>query len=214
MTGKHAGAKPGNPAASSNISIIRSCDKCPLSVYIDLVCNDNLRALIESGEPAEEELEIARMELVSEFHVLLGNHSAMTGIARRLALYRTQVMGLRTAIALLSAGQVDKAASYLRENGVRISRKEFDGKALTELITRTESKMRAINVRIKEESKRYKDMSAKKGSAPTPEMFNDQLVILSKHVGFRLTKDITLAEYAGYMKDYKNSLNYGKDNKK
>lgn len=56
-------------------------------------------------------------------------------------------------------------------------------------------------------------LDKEKGGKYTPKDFNDQLVLLSKHAGFRLTVDISLAEYAGYLKDYKNALKYGKYDK-
>lgn len=49
-TAKSAGPKPGSPDGSgSSYTLYDSCNKCPLRAYIEMVCNDNLRALVIGG---------------------------------------------------------------------------------------------------------------------------------------------------------------------
>lgn len=68
-TAKSAGPKPGSPDGSgSSYTLYDSCNKCPLRAYIEMVCNDNLRALVIGGNPPEEVLQEVRMALVAEFH--------------------------------------------------------------------------------------------------------------------------------------------------
>ena len=74
--------------------------------------------------------------------------------------------------------------------------------------------IRALKIKIREEKRRYEALLEGNGrESCTPGEFNDQLVALSIHAGFRLTPDISLAEYAGYLKDYKNTLRYDKRSK-
>ena len=82
------------------------------------------------------------------------------------------------------------------------------------LAGRIDAKIRALKIKIREEKRRYEALLEGNGrESCTPGEFNDQLVALSKHAGFRLTPDISLAEYAGYLKDYKNTLRYDKRSK-
>ena len=53
-TAKSAGPKPGSPDGSgSSYTLYDSCNKCPLRAYIEMACNDNLRALVIGGNPPE-----------------------------------------------------------------------------------------------------------------------------------------------------------------
>lgn len=216
-TGKSAGQKPENPEPSgSSYTLYDTCDKCPLSVYIDLVCNDNLRALVLTGNPPEDVIQEAKMGLLSEFHELSGDarSASVTNSLRLIYGYKAQILGLVLSAQLLPGPDKEQIAGHLRQNGIRIKSIPEDEAGLRSLVQRIESRIKNLQTRLKEEVKRYNAMQSRSaGQAPTPDLFNDQLVLLSKHVGFHLSKTITLAEYAGYLKDYKTSIKYGRNDK-
>lgn len=190
--------------SESSYTILDTCDKCTLRVYIDIICHDNLRALVVSGNPSDEVLEEAKIKLVTEFRQLSGDsNSKYSNSIKRMLAYKLQVVGLSSAIRMLASKDV-RAFEYLRANGIPCNVKSYDNTTISRLITRIESKIRTLNIKIREEHGRLLNMP--KGTTPTEESFNDQLVILSKHAGFRLTRDITLAEYAGYLKNFKHSI--------
>ena len=216
-TAKSAGPKPGSPDGSgSSYTLYDSCNKCPLRAYIEMVCNDNLRALVIGGNPLEEVLQEVRMALVAEFHELSEDalSSSLNNRARQVTLCKVQILGLTLATRLLAEGSVKEALGYLNKNGIRVVSAPENEEGWKRLAGKIEAKIRALKVKIREAVKQYSAMLDKeKGGKYTPKDFNDQLVLLSKHAGFRLTVDISLAEYAGYLKDYKNALKYGKYDK-
>ena len=65
-------APPAPPPPKREFEIIDSVYACPLSVYIDVTVDDRMDGLIISGRPTHDELEEAKMKLVSEFTELSG----------------------------------------------------------------------------------------------------------------------------------------------
>ena len=218
VTGKAAGIKQGVRASSkSSYVLYDTCDKCPLRVYIDVICNDNLSALIVSGNAPESALLECRSDLVSEFNELSGNgnSSAMVSMIKNIQLYRAQILGFSIAAELLAFGRTDAAFDFLNNNGVSVGGLPETEQEWMKIGRKIESKIRLLRIKIRDESRRQRELADRNnGIRPTIKDFNDQMVALSKHVGFRLTKDISLAEYAGYLKDYKNELNNGSKNTK
>ncbi len=218
VTGKAAGIKQGVRASSkSSYVLYDTCDKCPLRVYIDVICSDNLSALIVSGNAPESALLECRSDLVSEFNELSGNgnSSAMVSMVKNIQLYRAQILGFSIAAELLAFGRTDAAFDFLNNNGVRVGGFPETEQEWMKIGRKIESKIRLLKIKIRDESRRQRELvDRNKGVRATIKDFNDQMVALSKHVGFRLTKDISLAEYAGYLKDYKNELNNGSKNTK
>ena len=247
-TAKSAGPKPGSPDGSgSSYTLYDSCNKCPLRAYIEMVCNDNLRALVIGGNPPEEVLQEVRMALVAEFHELSGNAlcRSLNNRIREVQLCRMRILGLSIAAQLLAAeltrreaweNELDAPAAdgegrsedreeqelslsqavlrFLNRNGLPVQVLPGDETGWRKLAGRIDAKIRALKIKSREEKRRYEALLEGNGrESCTPGEFNDQLVALSKHAGFRLTPDISLAEYAGYLKDYKNTLRYDKRSK-
>lgn len=212
VTGVSAGQRPASQGEQSKSYILYdTCEKCPLRVYVDLICNDNLKALIISGEPSEDELEEAKLQLVAEFNELCGDgrQSAYINKYREIMLYKSQILGLTVCARLLSKWEYDNVFEYLNQTGLTVKKVPDSEAEWIRLGRRIESRIKMLRVKIKEAIKQCNNLAGRSenGSKPTLKDFNDQLVQISKNAGFRLTMDITLLEYAGYLKDYNNTLN-------
>lgn len=206
MTGKAAGKRQENRAGSGRSYIIYDrCEDCPLKVYIDLVCNDNLQALVVKGNPPEEVLVEARERLCAELAELSGDsyHGKVNALIRKIHFYRAGILILAACQRLVAIGEKKKALHFLNEAGVvRVGNMESKS-----LISRLSGLIREKKVRLQSEENRYRELTKKSGENKlTPAYFTEQLVVLSKYAGFRLSSSITLAEYAAYLKDMKESV--------
>lgn len=210
LTVKSAGRTPDDRENCSNsYVIINRCSKCPLWVFIDLVCHYNLSALIVEGNPPESALNDAKMDLLSEFAELSGNKSnkQITDNYKSISLYRAKIVGLSICIDSLSFGELEKIKPFISMNGIRLK-----GNETYEMIQRKiESKIKFLDIKLREEMKRYEvSISNGTGKKISSDHFTEQLVQLSKHAGFRLTTDIMLSEYAAYLKDFQKEIDYAK----
>lgn len=213
MIKKRAGKKTGKKVSlKKSYTLYDSCDKCPLSNYIDLVCNDNLQALVIEGNPPSEILNETKHMLIIEFSELSGNTHTQSVInsIKRMHLLKTQILGFSLCFDLINHGAYDKPAEFLKTQNVNIGeiKTEADKQQILKSI---DSRVKSKSIQLKEESARHnKLLEDSKGEKLTAQSFNEQLAVLSKHTGFRLEKNLTLAEYAAYIKQYLEYVNITK----
>lgn len=208
-TEKSAGRRPADPESSGNSYVVYNrCSDCPVHVYRDAVCNDNLRALILEGEPSEEVLREARQALTVEFAELSGDTGLITankGLARTIGYqYRIQAL----AVASIIPDHPEAVKLFARYGW---------GKLPVDVqIKRANDKIKEYTVVLDKETARQQKHAAKQATKRlTAADFNRQMVIVSKWVGFHLSDRITLAELAGYFKSYSETLKlYGNSNAK
>lgn len=177
-----------------------------MSVYIDIVCDEKLDGLIIVGDPPKELLEAAALKICSEFSVLSGGSDRTMEITRRMHYYYSLILIYSISLNLISMGKHDKdVIDALNKNGLSCSMPK-DDQETAKLISRLKSAISEKKIRMNSEKKRLDALKTGENIKPTREYYTSNLVMLSKHVGFRLTKDITLAEYAAYLKDYKEEI--------
>jgi len=195
-----------------NILLYDSCFVCPLSVYIDVVCDDNLNALVIEGNPTNELLEDTKLKLMSEFSEMSNQAEMKMQIdrMRNLYLYEIQIRGFELALALISRKMYPEAIEFLNQNGLKCKAPETEEEF--------EKLTKAIQIKIMNRISKYKEAKAacdlyqKKGEKPTRKYFNKLLVMLSvcEIIKFQLdTKKMTVAEFAEYLNlynEYQNNL--------
>ena len=185
--------------------IYEKCDTCPLSVYIDAVCNDNLKGFVISGNPPEEILQINRSALTVEFSEMSGNAEVnmITNLLKQIYLIQTKIEGLKICLKVVDVEMHPDVLDYLKKHGVRLvnpKNKEEVNKLISELTGR----MNGHIIRFDELKKKYDTINkASSGEKPTPEYYTSILIMLSKYMGFHLNKEkITLSYFALCLKNY------------
>lgn len=190
--------------------IYNTCSKCPLSVYIDVVCNNNLHALVKRGNPPINVLEEAKYNLIVEFSSLTGDmHTeSITNSLRNIHALKAEILGLTICIQLLLNEDYEALISGLKAYSILL-KKTPDEKEKDQILKRVENKIRSKGILLKEEIARYEKLtSGSENEKITAQYFNEQIITLSKHIGIKITKDIMLDEYAACIKDYmKNGSN-------
>jgi hypothetical protein len=197
-----------------------TCDTCPLSVYIDLTCDDRLERLIISGNPSRELLEETKSKLVQEFSELVGGGETRAHIeaARNFLYYRNRVAGMQIAVHLISYGRYDDAVSYLNQSGVKCAAPE-NGERAAALIKELNREAGNLSARLKEKKELYESLKGK-GEKPTRKYYNRLLVMLSTCEAVKMQLDrnrLTLSEFAEYINmfnEYGNQLKSIKNGRK
>lgn len=212
MTEKNVGRRQGIRVESSkSYSIYNSCFACPLSVYIELVCDDNLGALVISGNPPEDLINETANKLISEFAQMCnsGLFSQTNNKLREVYLNRAQLIGYSICSRLIALGDVEYAVEYLGKLGLRCQIPKTN-EEFVNLGEKVSGKIKEKNIRMRKTQRELETLrDSHLGEKPTKQYFTDQLIEISKWMGYRVTPEITLAEYASYlnkMKEYAESL--------
>lgn len=211
MTEKNAGRKQEEKAKSEqSYSIYDSAYNCPLRVYIAVVCDKDYQSLVKSGNVSHEALETAFCKIMDEYSDLSGSKNQQL---QTYYNYRAQIVALEVCLNLLSLGEVDRVIEALNKIGLRCEKPTND----EELKTLAEK----IDFRLKDRTLRMKKVSKEIEGAKKKELtkrdFYEQLVSISQWAGFRLSDEITLAEYALYVKkahEYSEQMKMKLDGKK
>lgn len=203
MTGKHAGRKQdGRELSEKSYSIYNSCYECPLKVYIDIVCNNNLNSLIIAGNPSEEILSEAFNRIMSEYAELSGNSvsTKYNILLKEIYSYRAQILGLIICMRLLCYESSGEAIESLNKLGLRCS-PPTDQKAMEDLLQKIDLRIKDRSIRMEKSKKEFSRIKeSSKTQNVSPRDFIEQLSCASRWAGFRISTDITLAEYAVYIK--------------
>ena len=182
-------------------------------MYEDVVCNDNLHALVVEGTPPDNALRMAKIDLITEFAELSGDkHSVkLNGHIRLIHFYRANISGLTIAIVVIQEGDRGRAVEYLRSTGFPVKDTWTD----EELAKKIVSKIKYLDTRLHEELKKYEAAMPKEmGEKMTADYFTAQLVGLSDDAGVHLTKDIMMSEFAIRIKNLQKKLEYVKHHTK
>jgi hypothetical protein len=199
---KNAGKKAEKTVRSSNISLYDRCDITPLSIYIDVTCDDRLEKLVISGNPTRGELEEAKAKLTQEFSELCGNGETKILTENACDFFRKQnaVTGIDISIRLIASGKYEEAITFLSKSGIRCTTPENEAQAQS-LITRLTKELKNRLAKLKEAKTSYED-SVKKGEKPTRQYYNRLLVTLSTCEIIKMQLDrnkLTLSEFAEYI---------------
>lgn len=214
---KNGGRKKRRAKSKNSYVIYDTCSKCPYAAYVDVVCNDNVQALIVSGTPSDEVLQEAKMSLISEFAQLSGNSqsSALIASISKIYLYRNQITGLGIAHYGIINGLVEDVKPFLKSVGIVTTAKDSDTVMIDNLLRKIDTKTRKIKTNLKIELGRYENISKTSGGKKiTEEDFNAQHVALCAYFKFSIPQTISAAQYAAYVKQYKKAIDHASNNAK
>jgi hypothetical protein len=177
-------------------------------VYIEAVCEDNLRGLIVEGQPTVEALKMALSEMTAEFSSLCGNThaSSVNNSIKKIHLFKLSLTTYQLSIGLISSGDY-ACLTLLKSFGIYL--KEPKNEAEREkLLKQIDSKARAKLVQLKEELAHFDKLYKKEsGGKVAAQSYSEQIAAVSRFAGFHINKmTITLADYAAYVKQFNESV--------
>lgn len=189
---------------------------CPLRNFEECLLNKNLSALIISGFPAPKELSKAWESIVSEYSDSLGSteYNLFGHLFKEVKLLEIDYACVQTCIGTLRKIYSKYFCSELNmllhtnfrfEDYVDKDGNVFDVNSYYALIDKCERRSKAMKIRLDLKTMEFdavKDKMSGKGKEIDKNYFTSILIILSKHNNYRITKEITVAEYCEYMKQF------------
>jgi hypothetical protein len=181
-------------------------------VYINALCDDNLKGLIVEGHPSDEELKMALLEITAEYSSLCGGtHApAVNNSIRKIHLYRLTVISCRISIGLVASGNYSCLALLRHFAGIN-AKVPVSEKDRQKLLRQIDAKARGKMVQLKEELFYFEKLSrAAAGDKITARNYSEQIAAVSRFVGFHVNKmTILLSDYAAYVNQFNQSISNG-----
>jgi hypothetical protein len=162
-------------------AIARRCSEVTLDEFIDCLVNGNLRRLVRDGNPSDEELRAAWIELYGEYSELSGNqsHRYMFSLMKSILVLKLRLLCVQGVL------KSSKDMSVLKELGYTGDTQRIIAKAKRELVE--------LQGKEKELEKMKKDNS---GDSASEGDFTAWIVAVSKYMGYRIDrKTTTVAEF-------------------
>ncbi len=208
----HAGKNPGESEHQSNTSYFNSIYTCPLSVYIDVTCDNKLESLVISGRPTTAQLEEARLKLMSEFYEASDNASAQmfSETSRNLFAKRNRIIGLEASLRLILAKRYEYSIIYLNKNGVKCSWPESD-EDFKKLVSKINIEIKNSIIKLKIAQAKYDSLHSCNSEKPNRKYYNKLLIILSTCDIIKIQlnpKKMMVSEFAEYLNLYNEYKNY------
>jgi hypothetical protein len=194
------------------------CDTCPLSIYIDVVCDNTLEKLVISGKPGIEVLQEAKFRLVAEFSELSGNTAMKNYMAGSKSYYRqlNVIKGLEIAHSLVRSGRISSATDFMKSVGIPCN----ENAKAEEMLLSIERQIKAKVIKLKDVRRRMEQPDKTgNGQGYTRRYFNRLLAALSTCEAIHIQLDrskMTVAEFAEYINIYNeymthiNNLKHGR----
>lgn len=188
-----------------------NCELCSVRMYEDVVVGGRPGALTLEGDPPAEALRQAQTAIALEFAELSGNEEFASGnqLVRIIYFYRSRLLLIGLALELIALGEEADAEQSLEESDLCRRR----GEELSRWQARLTSRMQLTKVKLAEQIKKYDAQAAgNRGEtqAIPSDYFTSQLVELGRHMGYRLTKDISMAEFAACIRSFKKEIEHAK----
>lgn len=194
MTDENAGRKMARKEQSKqSYSIYESAYTCPLRVYISVVCDKDYKALLIEGDADDVTLEQAFLGIMDEYAELCGGKRNQN--VQNFYTYKSQILALDICLRLLSLGET-KVVEHLNKIGLRCKEPKNE-EEIKKLAIKIGQRIKDRAIRLR---KVYKDIQGSKGKELEKKDFYAQLVSISRWAGYRVGDEITLAEYAIYVK--------------
>lgn len=191
------------PLPSSNSTSLskyyQHISKLPLHKFIDVAVDDNLYALVISGDPTKEQLLEAWQGIALQYADAIKDHESKLffSIEKELHILRATYAQILTLIDLLSKVYAKQFADMLNELlKVNFKFDYTDPEKYQHELKRCFNRSKGVKLEIQKQQIAYDKMAAKfedNGSKkPTREYYYGILITLSDSAGYEIHEDITV----------------------
>jgi hypothetical protein len=192
--------KPQYGNNTISLKLYRTCEACPLQVFLDCLFDNDFSGLIVRGEASPQQMQQAWQELYQEYCEISdsqGLQQSVTAI-KELNIGLSKIMFLDAALKVLELAVAPDVVAMLNENGIKtnITGTETRPELLKKIeLAKTRAKKWVIEV---EQAKKNVEALAKTNETnrASRSYYHDVLMLISKDSGFYVRpQDISVAQF-------------------
>jgi hypothetical protein len=186
----------------------RHITELPLNRFIDCLVDDNIYALVITGNPDQVELKAAWLDIQSEYADAIGNseYRLFVNLMKEVIVLGTTLDQINVLVSLLEEYyhiEIHQRLNKLLNATIALDPTDPDKykAGLKGAIMRSKS----IKIKLDLKNIQLKDIQAKMeepGKKPEREYFHSVLITLSDHAKYQIADNITVYEYCDRVKRF------------
>lgn len=201
---------PRREASSLSNTLHHSCSTLPLSLFIEIILEGDLRWLIISGNPSQEQLDSAWQNIVEEYTSLIKTEKSdsIFELFKKIKIAEWQLSFIEKSVLALKFQYDEDIASWLGDQGFGQVEKSSDREIYLKSLYRIETGARMLIVMLNQYHAEYKLLNEKSDQdidepANKRARYEKEIAMLSRFQGYRIIKEkITVLEYCAIINNY------------
>ena len=201
-----------NSKKSPPSNLYHHCSELLLDNFIDALVNGNVHRIVKYGKATKEEIDAAWQKIMYEYFDLAGTktYRAMFALNKEIIQLQARLLSVQTCLKVLNFHPDTECERILQNIGYNYPFNRDNPDEYKTNLQDIEKKSRTIKISI--DMKIAEKKNAEKGyqgSKPTEESFMNNLLELSKYMGFRIkATEITVSEYLAILDKYNKEAEY------
>lgn len=194
--------------------IINNCRTLTMDKFIDCLVNGNMKCLVVSGEPTDEEIQSAWEQIWDEYCILLNqpNYKIILKTLQNIVLYESKLIAIDYCMIVLSRQHSEPCIEILKKFGFNYSFDFNDKEQFEKDLKNVKSISKVTLIKLKGERKNYEIQIKKSESKAIKESdFDKTFISLSKFMGYKVNAtDTTVSEYCSMISMINKDSGYGR----
>lgn len=197
------------------VEYYRTCEKLPLNLFIQCIIDGNIKALIISGDPTDDQLYEAWAGIYYEYVDLNANNEQLYfGILKKeIAILNWTILTVEQSLYFYTIEPRKELVDIIVDNGFEFTFLPEDPQININEAMLITNQLSPMKMRLKMKQQELKDYTEnRENDHVDAQHFNKMLLRLGKYQGYSIkAKDISVAEYVGMIHYYLDDLKTKKE---
>lgn len=192
----------------------RTCSQLPFNLFIDVIEEQHIRALVISGEPSDNQLYEAWAGIYYEYIDLnAGNEQIYVGLLKKeIAILNWIIQTTEQSIYLYSFNPKQELVAIILENGFDFTHRPDDPQVNINEAASISNQLAPMKMRVKMKEQELNDyIDSKATDNVDGKYFNKMIFRLSQHIYPVRAKDITVKEFVEMLHFYLDDIKTKKE---
>lgn len=190
-------------------ALYHTCSQCPLEIFIRVLVDNNLNALVISGAPRIEDIAEAWACIYAEYIDLNQDNEAiyLMGLQKDIILLKQTILEVENAIYFLSIMYDKRLVQILIDNDFDCVLDPSNQNKYQQTLKIIENRLCSVRLQMDIKQTEYEEyLKGRASETITADYFNKMLVRISKYMGYHVRASmLTVLEFVNMVKDYLDS---------
>lgn len=191
-------------------NLYHRCNELPLYIFINCVCDKRYSQLVKHGRAKDKDISLAWEMIYGEFTEMSGNPTSklLISLSKDISFHESKLRAVTLCLRVLQYRPDQRCINVLKSYGYDFPFDITNPVEYAESLEKVAKRLGPVIFTVQQKSAEYKRETSLVQSKPiTRESFDQQIAVLTKHVGFRIDPKVTtVTEFVEYRKMYEAEM--------